>query len=99
MPKYKQKPVVIDAVQWDGELDTQLIIESWIGAGIGPDHGRDGVPIAIQRNDGVRRTSCAVMGDWILCGTRGEVWQLPDDLFRVLYEPVLPADKESLHTT
>lgn len=83
MAKFRKKPVVIEAVQWDGKLTT---IEPILGRSetecVEQDLGDPG--LLIRTLEGVMR---AEVGDWVICGVKGELYPCKPDIFAVTYEP------------
>lgn len=101
MPKYRKKPVEIDAVQ--------LLWENWSEvcdlAKVGPEEDRpNGVYVDEKgnphdqppNNDAklglsiptLEGTMLATEGDWIIKGVKGEVYPCKPDIFAATYEPV-----------
>jgi len=96
MPMFRKKPVVIEAIQWDGSIHSADKIEAW-SAGKTRCQGRcDGgvnistlkVGIYIATLEGEMR---ADPGDWIIKGVKGEFYPCKPDIFAKTYEPV-PTD-------
>lgn len=90
MPKFRKKPVVIEANQWDGSLDGATSIIAWVlrNEGVARYHEPiDGYEkhISIVTLEGVMR---AVSGDWIIKGIGGEFYPCKPDIFEPTYEPV-----------
>ncbi len=84
MAKFRKKPVVIDAVRWDGCLDTANV---FIGERYGADWEYATAPsddILIPTLEG--KMLCHV-GDWIIKGVKGEFYPCKDDIFRATYDP------------
>jgi hypothetical protein len=81
--KYVGKPVVVEAVQWDGSMTQAAEIVSAIGG----THAQymDEMPdfIHIQTLEGLMRASPQ---DWIIRGTRGEYYPCKPDVFEKKYE-------------
>jgi len=80
MSKFRKKPVVIEAVQWDGNLDTILdlyIPEAWQTLG---DRA-----LVIPTLEGEMR---ADVGDWIIKGVAGEFYPCKPAIFASTYDPV-----------
>lgn len=77
--KFRKKPVVIEAVQYDG---TKLAIAEIMRLGNGimlyPDH------LVIKTLEGDHR---ADTGDWIIKGVKGELYPCKPDIFAQTYEP------------
>jgi hypothetical protein len=79
MPKFRKKPVVVEAIQWTGE-NTDEVEHFLQGFGY-PQHRY--VPIATL--EGVMN---ADIGDWIIKGVKGEFYPCKPDIFHVTYELV-----------
>ena len=89
MPRYRKKPVEVEAIQFTGDNAAMLV--EWIG------NGADwyqrylmGEPetkvIEIPTLEG---TMEAVEGDWIIQGVQGEFYPCKPDIFDQTYESVL----------
>jgi len=78
MPKFRKKPVVIDAVRWTG--DNLSEIQKFYK----PDQILVGDKIVIGTLDGTMR---ADKGDWIIKGVKGEFSPCKPDIFWATYEP------------
>jgi hypothetical protein len=81
MPKFRKKPVVIEATQWF----PGGVIEGVVRGGFGcpcPE-----VEPHIHTLEGAMRVS---LGDWIITGVKGEKYPCKPDIFAATYEPVLP---------
>ncbi len=85
--KYRKKPIVIDAVQWNGSnhecwqpwmLDAMALPTGTLGA-----VGRDGRALRIHTLEGTMR---ADDGDWIIRGVKGEIYPCKPDIFAATYE-------------
>ena len=84
MKKYRKKPVVIDAIQWDGRCDTVYIIQSESKRVVS--YTIDEKPtLIIQTLEG---DMTANLGDWIIRGVRGEFYPCKPDIFEMTYEAV-----------
>lgn len=81
MPKFRKKPVVIEAVQYGPysmptvEMNQFLEPATW---GV----NEDGIAIATLEG-----TMQARVGDWIIKGVKGEFYPCRDDIFATTYEP------------
>ncbi len=80
--KFRKKPVVIDAVLWDGKLSTL--------AGLGfyentVSQELLSAPLQIQTLEG---DMTAQVGDWIIKGVNGELYPCKPDIFHKTYEEV-----------
>lgn len=83
MGRYRKKPVVIEAVQFRGDLSSGHEVWSW----------SDRNP-AITVHDGhliittLEGDHRADPGDWIIRGVHGELYPCKPDIFEKTYEPV-----------
>jgi hypothetical protein len=83
MPKFRKKPVVIDAIQIRGDNDDELlsfINDSNMPFEIIADH-----TIVIHTLEGDMR---ADPNDWIIKGVKNEFYPCKPDIFEATYEPV-----------
>lgn len=81
MSKYRKKPVVIEAVQFTGEL-TSLDVA---GFNI-PEVSQDFMSRTCQVKT-LEGTMTAQPGDWIIKGVKGEFYPCKPDIFEATYEP------------
>lgn len=79
MSNFRKKPVVIQAVQWDGKLTT---VEPLCIPSCSQDLGSD--TLQIETLEG---TMTANVGDWIIKGVKGEFYPCKPDIFEATYEP------------
>jgi hypothetical protein len=78
MPKFRKKPVVIEAEQVDlARMTHNRLCE--LGAEYSPDDG-----YFIPTLEGNHRISD---GDWIITGVKGERYPCKPDIFAMTYEP------------
>jgi hypothetical protein len=90
MPKFRKKPVVIEAYELHNRVgaDTrpQWIIEAE-AAGVVAFHQPRGAPgwLTIKTLEGEMR---AEVGDWIIKGVKGELYPCKPDIFAATYEAV-----------
>lgn len=92
MPKFRKKPVEIEAAQFDG---TWPSVNGWLTAlgydedGDGTDGGpachMDGSRLVIQTLEG---DMTAMPGDWIIRGVQGEFYPCKPDIFAETYDAV-----------
>jgi len=82
--KFRKKPIVIEAVKWDGNLSTVLPllsnsstreVEQELGSKL----------LQIKTLEGVMTAN---IGDWIIKGVSGEIYPCKPDIFEKTYEPV-----------
>jgi hypothetical protein len=87
MAKYRKKPVVIEAIQWDGTIDTLGQIELFMHEGPSADYtkGNKNPTIIIPTLEG---DMIANVGDWIIKGVKGEFYPCKPDIFEKTYEKV-----------
>lgn len=80
MPKFRKKPVVIEAVQWTGEnIHVVLDFMRWRNAEHDTVRG-----LTIRTLEGTHHAS---PGDWIIKGVQGEFYPCKPDIFAATYEP------------
>lgn len=82
--RYRKLPVEINAMKWDGKLESFYIfleeIQQW------------GSEIRVIEDSLIIRTlegnqECRP-GDWLICGVKGELYSCKDDIFQATYEAV-----------
>ena len=84
MKKFRKKPVVIHAVQWDGS-DNALIDIGVLS--------RDKATVVGELEDGTLEIPTlegvmkANLDDWIIRGVNGEIYPCKPDIFAKTYEP------------
>lgn len=79
--KFRKKPVVVEAVQWNGNNLDELrafVPEEFR-------HNKINQPMGIVTLEGVMTVSD---GDWIIKGVRGEFYPCKPDIFEETYEAV-----------
>ena len=79
MAKYRKKPVVIEAVRWQGDNLSE------IQAFYKPDDILVGNQIQITTLEGIMSAN---IGDFIIKGVKGEFYPCKPDIFEATYEPV-----------
>lgn len=82
MPKFRKKPVVIEAIQNTASLqaaDLHTFVRSFDGVSV------EGRSVFIETLEGTMR---ADEGDWIIKGVKGEFYPCKPDIFEATYEPV-----------
>jgi len=82
--KYRKKPVVIEARQFTGPTGHELA--EWCGGKARGTFGGRLLPnmIDIPTLEG---EMTAHIGDWIICGIKGEFYPCKPDIFEQTYEP------------
>lgn len=81
MPKFRKKPVVIEAWQFIG-LDG-LSTMPWWAQGRAQDRAGS-ASLFLSTLEGVMEAS---PGDWIIRGVKGEIYPCKPDIFAATYEP------------
>lgn len=81
MAKFRKKPVVIDAIQWSGDiLDAQGVMEFAAGDAV----GFQGPNLVVYTLEG---NMLASPKDWLIRGVKGELYPCKPDIFEATYEP------------
>lgn len=87
--KYKKKPVVVEAFQYDGDLkgaDGKYYVPDWaIEAYEKSIMYYDQSELFIKTLEGTHHVS---VGDYIICGVKGELYPCKPDIFEETYEHV-----------
>jgi hypothetical protein len=92
MPKFRKKPVVIEAIQFTDEMAKSMLIDKAAGP-FGLRASGDYHPgnreiyrawIVILTLEGNMR---AEIGDWIIKGVSGELYPCKPDIFEATYDP------------
>lgn len=91
MPKFRKKPVVIEAIKWTGKNLTEVIafcgeihpdIKEWPWDEYAELVKREGLKIFTLEGP-----HFASVGDWIIKGVKGECYPCKPDVFSMTYEP------------
>lgn len=86
--KFRKKPVVIEAMQFDGMAQRTHEILEWAHKGLAPQANAiivvDGWVLRIRTLEG---EMIAHDGDWIIRGVKGEFYPCKPDIFEATYEP------------
>jgi hypothetical protein len=87
--KYRKRPVVIEAMCWDGTAEGATPIIDWVLDGGGTarfvdyeDPDMNPAYLAIDTLEGTMR---ADPGDWVICGVAGEFYPCKPDIFEQSY--------------
>lgn len=84
MAKYRKKPIVIDAVRWDGStIDDVLELADQVPAQL--ELPEEGEHLLIHTLEGIMR---AEPHDWIIRGVKGELYPCKPDIFAATYDVV-----------
>lgn len=93
MGQFRKKPIVINAIQNDGNWQTiidwldflnQVPVEIPFGHRPRITRNKDG-SLNIVTIEG-SNTTCSV-GDWVICGVKGEFYPCEAEIFEMTYEP------------
>lgn len=79
MAKFRKKPVIVEAIRWDGgnnKAVADFCVEKYAFI-------ED--KLLIGTLEGVMEAN---MGDWIIRGVKGELYPCKDDIFKMTYEEV-----------
>lgn len=96
MQTYRKKPVVVQAMQWDGTAEGATPIIQWVLTGEHaaryecknrPCDGHPGYPHVIEI-DTLEGPMTASPGDWVIRGVKGEFYPCKPDIFDATYEAV-----------
>jgi hypothetical protein len=87
MAQYRKKPVVIEAIQWNGKNTPEIanFMEVMIRTKTSPEQGNPLGKITIETLEGDMTAS---IGDWIIKGVNGEFYPCKPDIFEKTYERV-----------
>lgn len=85
--KFRKKPVVIEAVRFDGSEKSIESIHEWSNGALGWIGGR-GLPIEDAFVSTLEGDMYFGPGDWIIKGVKGEFYPCKPDIFEQTYEPV-----------
>jgi hypothetical protein len=87
MGMYRKKPVVIEAIQWDGNNQGKIadFMKVMIRTKTSPEEGNPSGKITIETLEGDMTAS---IGDFIIKGVQGEFYPCKPDIFEKTYEEV-----------
>jgi len=94
---FRKKPITVQAIQWDGTMANAGAIVEWIEMlNVGEDKIRFLEPndsptkgvSCIQLNT-AEGTSYAYSGDWVVWGTKNDVYPCTDSVFKDVFEPLV----------
>lgn len=81
--KFRKKPVVIEAIQWTGEMKPVIDL---VGYDL-PTYGKDGHEGSLRIKTLEGDFECR-LGDWIIKGIQGEFYPCKPEIFIETYEAV-----------
>ena len=85
MAKYRKKPVVIEAIQFQDDADVISEISALAGKDIVISYSSTPPTLKILTLEG---TMAANVGDYIIKGVQGELYPCKPDIFEATYEKV-----------
>ena len=84
MPKFRKRPVVVEAVRWTGNnLSEMHAFMNSARIPWNPLMGNGGA-LFIKTLEGEMQADA---GDWIICGVKGEFYPCKPDIFEATYDP------------
>lgn len=99
--QFRKKPVVIEAMQWDGTAAGATPIIDWmLASGVGASYRCDVQPCPSAASDAGHHISIqtlegrmsAASGDYVIKGVAGEFYPCKPDIFAATYEAVEAAE-------
>jgi hypothetical protein len=85
--QFRKKPVVIDAVHWNGENTGEVWDLAEKGAAKREKPTHLSINSGLVHIETLEGTMTAGAGDWIICGVKGEMYPCKPDIFEATYEP------------
>lgn len=86
--RYRKKPVVIQAMWWNGSAGWATAVIDWILANGGTARFHDDVEPWFLAIDTLEGTMHALAGDFIIRGVKSEFYPCKPDIFDATYEAV-----------
>lgn len=83
MKKYRKKPVIVQAMLFDGTMDSGLEIKKWSDQKVNVILGEGRVFLEIGTLEGLMEAS---PGDYVIKGVKGEFYPCKPDIFAATYE-------------
>lgn len=84
--QYRKKAMVVDVVQWDGKFETVRKIVSWMTVkGLEIDRTEEPPTLTVPTVSG---DATAIIGDWIVRDSQGDVYYCTPESFALNYEAV-----------
>lgn len=80
--RYKKKPIVIEAIQWTGNNDTE--VQEFAKLGYRDIEIKDDI-IEIETLEGLMKAN---LGDYIIKGIKGELYPCKPEIFKATYEMI-----------
>ena len=87
MPSFRKRPVVIEAMCWDGSLASGDAIRAAFGGAVQVHAEKDDPRPPRLYCETLEGLLAASVGDWIIRGVKGEVYPCKPDIFAATYDP------------
>ncbi len=84
--KYRKRPVVIEAIQWNGYWTEEA--QSFAGEWLKPTEPREGIGVVAYYIKTLEGDMWLSKGDFIIKGVAGEFYPCKPDIFEKTYEVV-----------
>ena len=84
--KFKKKPIIVDAVQWNGDNTEE--IEEFRGEKLKKQMSFDGTKIIMLIIPTLEGMHEASIGDYIIKGIKNEFYPIKPDILKLTYEEV-----------
>jgi hypothetical protein len=85
--KYRKKPVVIEATQWDGTYTQAKALEKELGLNtLGMSAHPPSNKVSCWKIGTLENGHIVTIGDWIITGVKGEHYPCKPDIFEMTYE-------------
>jgi hypothetical protein len=97
MPKFRKKPVVIEAVEMTAErMANNADWPEWLNEAWNRDRASEGAFYSFRDGEGGRSFYIETLegkhhvspGDWVIRGIKGELYPCKPDIFAMTYDPV-----------
>lgn len=88
MAKFRKKPVVIEAIQFDGTFKSYDRICDWADVAFPGNTQPSGLGVEYFLVETLEGKMRADIGDWIIRGVSGEFYPCKPDIFQATYDPV-----------
>lgn len=86
MKKFRKKPIVVEAMQFDGTYDSAVAIVSWASTPfVRPHYWSNGQLFGVTIESHYGQTT-AHRDDWVIKGVNGEFYPCPPIVFAETYE-------------
>lgn len=89
MPKFRKRPVQIEAIQFEGKENVANVLDfTDFAVAVRSHKDDDGTLIPVVEINTLEGTMIAIPGDWIIRGVKGELYPCKPDIFAATYDPV-----------